>query len=163
ESPAYNLDAVVHLSGELNIAAIERSLNEIVARHESLRTTFQIIDDQPVQAIAPSANLKLHLIDLSAVAESERDEIAQHLITAEVARPFDLMKGPLLRVTLLRMAERDHLAIFTMHHIISDGWAMGILIREISALYEAFSSDQPSPLRPLPIQYADFAVWQRQS
>ena len=161
ETPAYNLDTIVRLKGELNMAAIERSLNEIVARHEILRTTFPVVDGQPVQVIAQSADLKPLLVDLSDVAGEERDATAQRLIEADVARPFDLTNGPLLRVTLLRLAERNHIAIFTMHHIISDGWSMGILIREISTLYEAFLLDKPSPLRPLPVQYADFAVWQR--
>jgi amino acid adenylation domain-containing protein len=161
ETPAYNLDTIIRLTGELNIAAIERSLNEIVTRHEILRTTFPVVDDQPVQVIAQSANLKLSLVDLSEVASQERDTLTQHLIEVDVARPFDLISGPLLRVTLLRLYARDHIAICTMHHIISDGWSMGILIREMSALYEAILSDKPSPLRPLPVQYADFAVWQR--
>ncbi|MDZ7342104.1 MAG: non-ribosomal peptide synthase/polyketide synthase, partial [candidate division KSB1 bacterium] len=159
---AYNLPAAVRLTGDLNIAALESSLNEIVKRHESLRTTFSAIEGKAIQVIAPELKIALPVIDLTDLPPEDREIEALELARAEAQRPFDLTKGPLLRVHLVRMDEQNHIVLFTMHHIISDGWSMGVLIREVAILYEAFSQGLPSPLPELPIQYADFAFWQRE-
>ena len=161
-SPAYNIPAAVRLRGPLNVTALEQSVNDIVRRHEALRTTFAALDGEPVQVIAPAKPLSLVSLDLRALPEDEREAEALRLATEEAQRPFDLAQGPLLRATLLRLGEEEHIALLTMHHIASDGWSMGVLIREVAALYQAFSTGEPSPLPELPIQYADFAVWQRQ-
>ena len=158
----YNIPAAMCLRGALNGAALEQSLNEIVRRHEALRTTFSVMEGQPVQVIAPGLALTLPVVDLGNLLETEREAEAQRLTIEEAQRPFDLAQGPLLRTTLLRLDKEEHILLLTMHHIVSDGWSMGVLFRELSALYEAFSAGKPSPLPELPIQYADFAVWQRQ-
>ncbi len=164
-NPAYNMPGAIRLSGELNIVALERSLNEIVRRHESLRTTFATVATaygQPEQIIAPFAPLTLPVLDLSELSETEMEAQAGRLVAEEALRPFDLSRGPLFRLLLLRLGATEHVAIFSMHHIISDEWSLGALARELAALYAAFSQGQPSPLEELPIQYADFAHWQRE-
>src|SRR5208282_919887 len=138
------------------------SLNEIVKRHEALRTTFSIVDDRPAQVIAPSLTLTVSIVDLRELPETERETEVQRLVATEAQRPFDLAEGPLVRATLLRLGENEHVGLLTMHHIVSDGWSTGILIREMAVLYDAFCSDRPASLPELPIQYADFAHWQRQ-
>ena len=160
--PAYNIPAAIRLKGPLDLAALERSLNEIVERHESLRTTFGKVAGQPTQVIAPALTIKLPVIDLRALPAIERETEMRRLSAAEAQRPFDLSRGPLLRATLLRLGDQEHVGLLTMHHIVSDGWSTGILIREVATLYLAFSADGSSPLPPLPIQYADYAQWQRQ-
>ena len=129
-------------------------------RHESLRTSFPTSDAQPVQSIAPTLVLELPLIDLSTRPEDEREYEAQRRATEEARRAFNLATGPLIRASLVRLGAEDHVLLVTMHHIVSDGWSMGVLIKEVGALYRAFIEDQPSPLAELPVQYADFAVWQ---
>jgi len=161
-SPFYNIPTAVRLTGPLDVAALERTLNEIVRRHEALRTTFETVDGRARQVIAPELTVPLPVTDLTDLPETEREAEALQLATQEAQRPFDLARGPLLRARLLRLGREDHVALLTMHHIVSDGWSMGILIQEIAALYEAFSSGRPSPLQELPIQYADFAHWQRE-
>jgi amino acid adenylation domain-containing protein len=162
-SPAYNSRAAVRLDGRLDAAALERALNEIVRRHESLRTTFSTVGGRAVQVIAPGAVVPLPVIDISELpAGPEREEQALLLSTAEVRRPFDLARGPVIRTLLLRLAPEQHLLVFVSHHIVCDEWSMGVLVREFAALYEAFAAGKPSPLPELPIQYADFAVWQRE-
>lgn len=161
-NPVYNFPAAVRLKGPLNIVALRQSLNEIVRRHEALRTTFTIVDGRPVQVIAPFLALTLPIVDLREFSESEREAEVKRLVTSEAQRPFDLAEGPLVRATVLRLGEKEHVGLLTMHHIVSDGWSTGILIREMAILYEAFCSGRPSPLPGLPIQYADFAHWQRQ-
>ncbi len=161
-SSVYNVPSAQRLRGPLDIGALEHSLGEIVGRHEALRTTFSVVEGEPVQVIAPAASISLPVSDLSHFANSEREEEARRLATAEARRPFDLSQGPLFRATLIRLDEDDHLLLLTMHHIVSDGWSMGVLHRELSVLYQAFSQGQPSPLADLPIQYADYAVWQRE-
>ncbi len=158
----YNIYAAVRLRGPLNVAALEQSLNEILRRHEALRTTFATVEGQPIQMISSPEPFTLSIADLRQFPETEREPEARRLATEEARRPFDLARGPLLRTTLLRLSEEDHILLLTMHHIISDGWSRGVLYRELSALYEAFSAGKPSPLPEPPIQYADFAVWQRQ-
>jgi hypothetical protein len=160
-SPIYNIPAAFRLPGPLNVHALEQSINEVVSRHEVLRTTFQTQDGQPVQVIAPSLEIELPLIDLSTFPDTVRDAEAQRLTATEAMRPFDLARGPLLRTSLLKLAEMDHLLLLTMHHIVSDAWSMGIIWRELGALYEQFSTGRKAALPRLPIQYADFAQWQR--
>ncbi len=158
---SYNMPAAPRLRGRLDLHALEETLSEIVRRHEVLRTTFDIIDGEPVQVIAPPAPLTLPVTDLSAWPATQRENEAQRLATEEAQKPFNLSTGPLLRASLLRLDDEDHVLLVTMHHIISDGWSLSVLINEIAALYTAFAAGRPSPLPELPIQYADFAQWQR--
>ena len=157
----YNFPAAVRLKGQLNVAALKLSLNEIVKRHESLRTTFTTVDGRPVQVIAPLLTLALPILDLRELPETEREAEVQRLATNEAQRPFDLAQGPLVRATVLRLGENEHVGLLTMHHIVTDGWSAGILIREMAILYDAFCSERPASLPELPVQYADFAHWQR--
>jgi amino acid adenylation domain-containing protein len=161
-SPVYNIPAAFRLVGSLNVVALEQSLNEIVRRHEALRTSFAAVDGQPIQIIAATLSLTVPVVDLSCMAEDERESEALRLASEEARQPFDLSQLPLLRVRLLRLSEAEHILLLTMHHIVSDGWSLRILFRELSALYRTFSQGKRSPLADLPIQYADFAVWQRE-
>ena len=158
----YNENATLRLLFPLNVALLGESLNEIVRRHEALRTTFEVVDGQPVQVIAPALILPLPVVDLRELPELRRETEALRLATEEAQRPFDLARGPLMRTTLLRLGEHEYMFLLTMHHIVGDGWSMSVFSRELAAIYAAFSMGQPSPLPDLPIQYADFAVWQRQ-
>jgi amino acid adenylation domain-containing protein len=162
---AYNLPGGARVLGALDLDALRRTVGEIVRRHESLRTTFQPSSGEPVQVVSPTATVDVPLLDLSALPPAVRDAEAARLIAAERRLPFDLGAGPLLRFFVLRLSPEDHLAPFSMHHIVSDGWSTALLYAELVALYEAFSTGAtPSgaPLPELPIQYADFAVWQRE-
>ena len=163
--PAYNIPSMIRLRGRLDAPALERALTEIVARHESLRTTFgeDAVDGEPVQVVSPAAAVGLTVVDLTAVepASRRRDEAAR-VAEAEARRPFDLSQGPLVRMALLRLSAEDNLLLLVMHHIVSDGWSLGVLTRELTALYGAFLQGRESPLPPLRIQYADYAQWQRQ-
>jgi amino acid adenylation domain-containing protein len=161
-NPFYNISSAVRLKGILNVGALERTLNEIVQRHETLRTAFTTTDGQPVQVIAPEMKLSLKVSDLRGRAPEEREDAARREAVEESKRPFDLSRGPLLRAVLLRLDDEEHIAVLTMHHIVSDGWSMGVLIHEVSTCYEAFSTGKAPRLPELPIQYADFAVWQRE-
>jgi amino acid adenylation domain-containing protein len=158
----YNEPYAFRFNGSLNKTALAQSLNEIVRRHEVLRTNFTIVDGQPFQVIAPTLALALPIVDLQLLPKDELEAEVQRLVTEEQARPFDLANDPLVRVTLLQLAEAQSVLLFTMHHIVCDQWSFGVIIREIVALYEAFSMGKLSPLLELPIQYADFAVWQQQ-
>ena len=160
-SAFYNVPAAVRLSGRLEAGVLARVLTEVVRRHESLRTTFAVAGGQPVQVIHPASEMTLEVEDLCAFAESERESEARRLAGEEARRPFDLSAGPLLRARLLRLSEEEHVLLFTMHHIVSDGWSMGVLVNEVARLYEAFLKGEASPLPELPVQYADFAAWQR--
>ena len=162
ESSVYNCPVAMRLCGPLNITAFERTLAEIIRRHEVLRTSFPSLDGAPVQVIAPSTSFTLEVTDLSEVEETERETAAQHLALTEAQQPFDLANGPLVRARLVRLAEDDHIVLFTTHHIVSDGWSKGVLIKEVAALYEALNAGVPSPLEELPVQYADYAVCQRE-
>jgi amino acid adenylation domain-containing protein/FkbM family methyltransferase len=162
ESSAYNVSDAIRLTGRLNVAVLEQSLNEILSRHELLRTVFRAMDGQPVQLIATAPHLKLPVMDLRKLPETKREAEVQRLASEEAQRPFDLAEGPLIRAILARLGDEDHAFILIMHHIISDAWSTGVLFRELSAIYGAFSNGKPSPLSELPIQYADFANWQRQ-
>ena len=161
DSPFYNIPAAIRLTGPLNLTAFEQTLNEIVRRHEVLRIAYLIVDGQPMQVVTPADTLNVPVIDISHLPEAEREKELQRLIEDEAQRPFHLWEVPLLRTTLLRLDEEHHVTLFTMHHIVGDGWSMGVLIKEVAALYEAFSRDEASPLPELQIQYADFAAWQR--
>ncbi|HVR97456.1 MAG TPA: amino acid adenylation domain-containing protein, partial [Thermoanaerobaculia bacterium] len=161
ESPAYNVPAAVLFRGDLDVGAFVRALTTIVHRHETLRTTFPAVDGEPRQVIAPPGPLPVPLIDLTALSAVARHEETQRLAGREAGLVFDLRQGPLLRARLLRLDRREHVVLFNMHHIISDGWSVGVLIHELSELYGAFHVGRPAPLPPLPVQYADFAVWQR--
>ncbi|HYO95608.1 MAG TPA: condensation domain-containing protein, partial [Polyangiaceae bacterium] len=160
-SPFYNVPGSVRLIGHLNVAALEQTLSEITRRHEALRTSFMTVDGQPVQMIAAPRRWSLPVVDLSKLSVIEREAEVQRLAAQEAQEPFDLTQSPLLRAKLLHLDEEDHVVLFTMHHIVSDGWSIGILVREVAALYPAFAAGLPSPLEELPIQYADFASWQR--
>ncbi|HEY2737200.1 MAG TPA: condensation domain-containing protein, partial [Thermoanaerobaculia bacterium] len=163
-SPLYNMPVALRIAGPLDADALALCLGEIVRRHEALRTVFAMfegLEGAPVQVIQPASPFLLPLVDLSGLPERRRDGLALCLAGEEAGRPFDLARGPLLRGVLLRLGEEDHAVALTMHHIASDGWSLGILVREVVALYAAFAAGQPSPLPELPVQYADFAVWQR--
>ncbi len=157
----YNFPAAIRLKGPLNVSALKQSLDAIVKRHEALRTTFATVDGRPVQVIAPLLRLALPIVDLRDLPEAERETEIQRLATNEAQRPFDLAVGPLVRATVLRLGENEHVGLLTMHHIVSDGWSTGILIREMAVLYDAFCSGKPPSLPELPVQYADFAHWQQ--
>ena len=161
DNSAYNVHTGVRLDGRLSVPALEWTLNEIVRRHEVLRTTFQDIDGEPVQVIAPEQKLVLHLVDLQAIAEPEREQTARRIATAEALRPFNLARDLALRATLLRLSPESHIVLLTMYHVVSDAWSRALLVKEVIALYQAYLSGKPSGLPELPIQYADFAVWQR--
>ncbi|PPT23948.1 condensation protein, partial [Xanthomonas arboricola] len=159
---AYNISTVLRLDGDLDVAALERGLSELVRRHESLRTRFVAVGGVPFQTIDPPADFRLAVDDL-VVQDGMTREAALDLACEEaVQRPFDLAADPLLRGRLLRIGDGAHMLLLTMHHIVSDGWSKGILLRELSALYGAFCERLPSPLPDLPIQYADYAQWQRE-
>ncbi|MEH2238958.1 non-ribosomal peptide synthetase [Nostoc sp.] len=158
----YNEPYAFRFNGSLNKTALVQSLNEVVRRHEVLRTNFTIVDGQPFQVIAPTLALTLPIVDLQLLPKDELEAEVRRLVTEEQARPFDLANDGLVRVTLLQLDEAQYVLLFTMHHIVCDQWSFGIVIREIVALYEAFSMGKLSPLLELPIQYADFAVWQQQ-
>jgi amino acid adenylation domain-containing protein len=162
DSPLYNIHAAVSLSGPLNAPVLERSMGKILRRHEALRTTFAVIDDRPVQLINEAADFKLPVSDLQGLDEGARRSSVSARAEEDARRPFDLTKGPLLRANLLRLGETEHVLLLTIHHIVSDGWSMGVFVRELAALYEAYVAGRPSPLQELPIQYADFAAWQRE-
>jgi amino acid adenylation domain-containing protein len=159
--PFYNMPLAVRLNGRLRVHLLERALSELVRRHEALRTSFPSVDGEPMQVIAPPQPLAIAIEDLSALAPAERDAEVRHRASREASISFDLEHGPLLHLKLLRLQEHDHVLLLTMHHIISDGWSMGIMVQELAALYTAFVKDAPSPLPELTVQYADFALWQR--
>lgn len=161
DSPAFNIRMAFRLKGDLKAPALEECINEIIRRHEALRTTFKASRGQPSQVIAQSLRLPLPVVDLTDLDEPGIEiEVAK--LAAEQARsPFDLGAGPLLRATLLTLGDMEHVVLFTMHHIISDGWSAGVLLREVVELYSAFLEARPSRLPELTIQYADFAHWQR--
>ncbi|MHC5762852.1 amino acid adenylation domain-containing protein [Nostoc sp.] len=161
-NPFYNIPLALHLTGSLKLAALEQTFNEIVQRHEALRTTIVVQKGQPIQVINPTVTIPLPIIDLRQLPQAEREIQARRLTTQEAQRPFNLSTDSLLQVKLLWLDETEYILLLTMHHIVSDGWSIGVLIQEIAALYTAFASNQPSPLPKLTIQYADFAYWQRQ-
>ncbi|MBR8838437.1 MAG: amino acid adenylation domain-containing protein [Stigonema ocellatum SAG 48.90 = DSM 106950] len=162
QSASYNMPAVVQITGDLKVVALEQALEEIVQRHEVLRTNFQPMNGVPIQVIAPVATVNLLILDLQGLPEAQQSVQVQQLAAQEVQKPFNLAEGLLLRVSLLRLGEQSHVLLLVMHHIISDAWSLGILIQELSALYTGYLTGKYSGLAELTIQYADFAVWQRQ-
>ena len=161
DTAAYNIPTATLIEGQLNIDALDRALNEVVKRHEALRTTFTVTDGTPGQVILPELRLKLAVVNLLHLSETESEAEARRLIAEYAQRPFDLSEAPLLRVILLKLSHSKHVFV-TIHHLIADAWSIGILFNELSIFYDGHSSGRPSALPELPIQYADFAVWQRQ-
>ena len=161
-SSIHNMRAAFRLKGSLNVAVLEKSLKEIVLRHEILRTTFPSVNGQPVQSISPKIDLNLSVVDLQDLPEPEREAEAQRLALEEAERPFDLSQGPLMHIKLLRLAEEEYWLLRTVHHMVFDGWSYSVFMRELAVAYEAFSVGKASPLTELPIQYADFAKSERQ-
>ena len=157
----YNIAAAIRLNGQLDVTALERSLNEILKRHEALRTTFAVVGECPVQIVHEVRDFRLGIVELRETSPQEKDATAARLATEEAHKPFNLAEGPLLRVKLMRIAEDDHVLLITMHHIISDGWSLKVLMRELGELYEGYTNGREATLPELPIQYADFAAWQR--
>ncbi|HEX8904992.1 MAG TPA: condensation domain-containing protein, partial [Longimicrobiaceae bacterium] len=162
-STFYNLPLAIRLVGALDHRALERALGEIVRRHEALRTTFTEIDGAARQLVQPFAGFALPVEELPGIGDDERDEVLRRIATEDGHRPFDLSTGPLIRARMLRLAPEDHVLLVAMHHIVTDGWSMGVFFRELTALYTAFAEGRPSPLAELPVQYADYAVWQREA
>jgi len=156
------MPAAVRYRGELNVEALERAFNEIVRRHEVLRTTFLNVDGRPCQIIHHDALLKISVIDLSNLDEVEREAGAQQLATEEAQRPFNLAADMMLRVSVVRLDAQDHAVLLTMHHIASDGWSMGILLNELTTLYDSYCKSEEATLPALPVQYVDYAAWQRE-
>jgi acyl carrier protein len=160
-NPAYNIAVAVRLSGELDVTALERSFSEMVRRHEVLRTRFVVVEGEPQQVIDAAGPVVLEMEDLMGLSWEHQEAAVRRVARQQAEQRFDLTGGPLLRAGLVRLAEREHVLVLTMHHIISDGWSQGVLIRELVQLYEALSRGQESPLPGLAIQYADYAHWQR--
>ena len=160
-SAAYNVPIGLRISGVLDARALERALIELTRRHEVLRTTFATVDGKPTQVVHASIALRLAVEDLTSVAADKREAVARREGEVEAQRPFDLAKGPLLRARLLRLGDTDHVLLLTVHHIVTDAWTRGILAREIAALYASIRDDRPHHLADLPVQYADYASWQR--
>ena len=161
-SAAFNIHAGFRLEGALNPAALAQSLCEVVRRHEALRTSFSSDEGRPAQVIADDARVRVPFVDLRGLGAEQLEEVVVRLARRESLRPFDLSAGPLLRPALLRLGDEKHVLLVTMHHIISDGWSAGLLVRELAALYTSFSRGERSPLAELEVQYADYAVWQRE-
>jgi amino acid adenylation domain-containing protein len=162
-NPAYNTPGAIRLTGALRLQALQQSIATIIGRHEILRTTFAAVAGQPVQIIRPTMRLPLPLLDLCELAVSARQAQSRALIDTEARRPFDLARGPLVRATLLRLGPAEHVLLLTMHHIVTDGWSLGIFVQELATCYDAFVAGRPAALPELAIQYADFAHWQRES
>ena len=161
QHPFYNLPVAARMRGRLDVDALARALGEVVRRHESLRTTFTCCEGRPEAHVQPDIDVPLDKVDLSGLDPAEQEAQVQARLTEYARRPFDLERGPLLRSLLVRLGEEDHVVLLSMHHIVSDGWSMGVLLREMTVLYEAFRRGHESPLAPLPLGYGDFAAWQQ--
>ncbi|MEH2084714.1 MAG: amino acid adenylation domain-containing protein [Nostoc sp.] len=162
ESDSYNMLEALRLDGSLNVVALEQSLSELIRRHEVLRTTFPTVDGNPIQHIAAATALNLPIHDLQELSALEQTSQIQEIVKYLASQPFNLAVGPLVQFTLLQLSQNEYVLLLKMHHIIYDGWSLSIFYRELSQLYAAFTQGLPNPLPPLPIQYADFAFWQRQ-
>ena len=162
DNPFYNLSASLSLSGPIDIAALEQSLNEIVTRHEALRTSFKVIDGQPVQIVASKLHIPLIMVAVEQLSPSQQAREIRRLTREDSLLPFDLAALPLMRIHLLRLGAEEHILLLSLHHIICDGWSMMVLMREFSLLYQAYAQGQASPLPELPLQYADYTLWQRE-
>jgi amino acid adenylation domain-containing protein len=158
----YNVPTALRLIGSLNLSALEQTFSEIVRRHEALRTRFGIVEGQLIQAIAPTLTINLPVIDLQTLPADDRELQTKQLVNQESQRPFNLAAEPLVRSQLFKLNETEYILLLNLHHIICDDWSIGVLIRELSTIYTAFALGQPSPLPELPLQYADFAHWQRE-
>jgi hypothetical protein len=158
-SAAYNMSVRLDLRGRLDEAVLRRCLAALAGRHESLRTTFAAEDGRPVQVVGDGGEPDLTMADVQGLPHAAEE--AERLLVEAEARPFDLSRGPLWRVLVVRRGAEHHVASLTIHHIVSDGWSLGVLVRELLGLYEAFATGGPSPLPPLPVQYGDYALWQR--
>jgi len=161
ESAAYNMPFALRVRGGLDVGALERALTEIVRRHETLRTRFGVEAGDPVQLVDPARPVRLPVMDLGVLSDEAREEELERRVAEEAARPFDLATGPLLRASVVRLGDGDAAVMLTLHHIVSDGWSMEVLVREVSELYEAYAAGEDLRLPELPVQYADYAVWQR--
>nr|MDZ8289084.1 amino acid adenylation domain-containing protein [Nostoc sp. ChiSLP01] len=161
-SAFYNVPIALRLAGSLNVAALEQSLQEIIHRHEALRTNFITVDGKPSQIIQTQTNWTVSIVDFKHLSTIEQEIAAQKLAQQQAVQPYDLARFALIRATLVVLSETENILLVCMHHVVSDGWSMGVFVQELAALYNAYSQGQPSPLTPLPIQYADFAIWQRQ-
>ncbi len=159
----YNVCTGVRIEGPLNVPSLQRSFDEIVRRHETLRTTFRFVNREPVQIIADASDVTVDIVDLEWLPADEKEPATRRLLLEEAQLPFDLTEGPLLRVKLLRLSAEEHVLILCMHHIISDGWSLGVLVREVAELYRCFCEERPSTLPELPVQYVDFVLWQQES
>ena len=162
DTPLYNESSLLRFTGVIKTIFLENSINEIIKRHEILRTSFQIIDEQTLQFIAPNLTFALRTINLKTYPEAEKEAKVKQIVTENSRQPFHLNQAPLFRGTLIYLSEQEHILLLTMHHIISDGWSWQIFYRELAALYQGFCQDSPASLPELPIQYGDFALWQRQ-
>ncbi|MUG96484.1 amino acid adenylation domain-containing protein [Scytonema sp. UIC 10036] len=160
-SSFYNIPIAFHIQGNLDIAALEQSLNEILKRHEVWRTNFRLVNGEPIQEIFPHSTWNVSIINLEHLCGKDWEPEVKQIAAEEAKKSFNLAKGPLVRATLLRLSQEEYVLLVTMHHIITDGWSCNVFLRELSSLYPAFSKNLPSPLPELPIQYADFAIWQR--
>jgi hypothetical protein len=161
ESAAYNIASAIQLQGQLNVKALRESFEEILQRHEVLRTRYEPLDGVAVQQVESSYECPLSVINLSTLTTRDQEAETARLLREEQRTPFDLMRAPVLRARLLHLGDDDHILLLTMHHIASDGWSMQVLVRELITIYESFANGRPSPLPDLPLQYADYAVWQR--
>ena len=162
DDSSYNLPVAFSLFGRLDISVLERTLNKIISRHEVLRTTFPSVDGKVFQVISPEQRLSLPFVDLSELPKVAAQAEAELLAAQEARRPFDLASGPLMRVSVLKRGDESYIVLFTMHHSISDGWSMGVLVREVKILYQSLLEGNEPDLEELPIQYADYANWQRE-
>ena len=158
----YNMQFVLRLTGPLNTQSLFDAWQEILKRHEILRTTFGVVDDEIVQFIAPEPKSSLTLLDLTSHDDSERESQVQYLLEKQGDEVFDLANGPLVRPVVVKVGTEEYILSLTMHHIIFDGWSLVVLMRELTELYLAFDEGRPNPLSPPLLQYADFAYWQRQ-
>ncbi len=161
-TPQFNIPAAIRLQGELNVGLLHKAFAEIIRRHETLRTSFTSQEGTPLQVVSPSVELEIPVVDLRGLPEAEQMHRVQALVTRECQRSFDLTQPPLLRVTLVLLDSADQVLVMMMHHIIGDVWSVRLLMKELAKLYEAFSCSQPPVLPELPIQYADYAIWQRE-
>ena len=161
DSPAYNVPIAVRMRGPLDTSLLRRSLHDIAARHEALRTRFEVRDGRPVQVIDEPGEIKLSVQDISGLDERDRERRAREIVESEASKPFDLERGPVWRAALVRMNTDDHVMLLNMHHVASDAWSAGVFVNELTSLYESYREGRSAALPPLPAQYADFAVWQR--
>src|SRR6267154_361838 len=162
-NPIYNMTQKMRLRGKLDVSALQAAVHKMVERHEALRTTFVLRDNEPVQAIARELELPVPLVDLSSLPEDQREAEIENRANEEAQRPFNLTSGPVMRAQILRVKPEDHVLLLTMHHIVSDRWSLGVAAEELAEHYRAFIEHRPSQFPELAIQYADFAVWQRQT